>query len=1073
MGLKRASLLRNRTAISCCTLLLIAVSAAQNQPSQATSDWALPQNPAPEINLTNLNRFSGMRVSSVEVKTPVPMHEDALQQLLIQKAGEPFDKSKVRRTIQALYDTGRFADIEVQAQQSGNEIALTFRATENYFIGFVAIVGFPNPPTGQDLLNASKLQLGELFTPEKLRDALQRMKQLMETNGYYQSTITAQQAPNPATQQTDMRFQVTPGPQAVIGKVTFTGNTGRTEQQMEDISHFHPGDHVTSARLTRALQRLRSHYQGEDRLEAQVTLVDRTYHPDTNSVEYHFAVEAGAKVDVRLEGASVSRSKLKKLVPVFEENAVDDDLLNEGRRNLRDYFQSLGHFDSTVDWERQADKRNDRLNVVYSVQLGKKHKVTNVEVIGNHYFPTDLIRERLLVHPAGLVVLASGRYSESAVNHDIAAIETLYRSNGFQQVKVTREVIDDYHGDSGRMYVAYHIDEGPQTLVGRITIIGNQSIPRERFLVDSVMGQPYSENGVALDRDTISNLYFNSGFPDVQVNAEVAPDQGEPLRVNIVYRIEEGERVLVDRVLFYGLRYTRRDVVEREFRLWEGDPLSQAAELDTQRRLYDLGLFNEVDMAVQNPEGRATHKDLLVQYDEAKRYTFNYGIGFEAQTGLGVTTCPGPSNSPTVVRCKAEVAATNTIGVSPRVSFDVSRINFRGRDHTISLKSHYGRLEQRALLSYEAPRLFDKPRLKGTFNALYDNSRQIFTFRSQRLEGSVQVEQRWSRVTTTLYRFTYRLVKATELETSSQGGSNAAPALTLSEIPLLSQPVRVGIPSFTYIRDKRDNVLQTTHGNYTTADFGVASGVFGSQANFMRAYVENSTYVSFRKLGGTWVIARSTRIGVEQPYGSGLNVTAPVTPNTTCNPAATGSNAGCAGIIPLPERFFAGGANTHRGFPLNQAGPRDPVSGDPIGGGGLFLNLVELRAPPLSLPFIENNMSLVLFEDAGNVFARANDVGRSLIRWHQPDIASCIAAAQPNSTGTCNFDYLSHAIGVGIRYRTPVGPVRVDFGYNLNPPFFAERDLNCPTNTTCPANQPSPFQRQGRFTVSFSIGQTF
>jgi outer membrane protein insertion porin family len=178
-------------------------------------------------------------------------------------------------------------------------------------------------------------------------------------------------------------------------------------------------------------------------------------------------------------------------------------------------------------------------------------------------------------------------------------------------------------------------------------------------------------------------------------------------------------------------------------------------------------------------------------------------------------------------------------------------------------------------------------------------------------------------------------------------------------------------------------------------------------------------------------------------------------------------------VIPLPERFFAGGAYTHRGFPLNQAGPRDPVSGDPIGGAGLFLNLVELRMPPLKLPYIGNNMSLVMFEDAGNVFARANDIGRSLVRWHQPDIAGCQAAAQPTSTATCNFNYLSHAIGMGIRYRTPVGPVRVDFGYNLNPPFFAERDLNCPTGSVCPADQPSAFQRQRHFTVSFSIGQTF
>ena len=1051
---------------------------APSRQSPQTQQPSLPETDtpaaAPSLASTDLSRFQGMRVARVELESVVRMNPDALKQLLLQRAGEPFDKAKVRRSMQALFDTGRFADISVEAQQTPDqEVALVFRARENYFVGFITLAGEPKSPTAPELLNASKLQLGELFTADKLNEALERMKQMMQTGGYYQASITADQKPNAVTQQMDLAFHVVPGPQARLGTITFTGSPGESNGELQDIAHLHPDDQAGNQRLNRALQRLRLHFQKHDRLEAQVALVSQNYHPDTNLLDSTLRVSAGPQIELRVEGAGISRSRLKKLVPIFEEGAVDDDLLNEGRRNLREYFQSLGFFDVKADWARQLDQQKNRLTIVYTVDLGKKHKLTDVDIAGNHYFPTDVIRERLLVQPAGLIVLSYGRYNEAAMRRDEDAIASLYQTNGFRQVKVSGEAQDDYHGETGRMRVLYTIEEGPQTLVGTLNVFGNQNIARDRLQIGSLPDEPYSDSTVALDRDAISNLYFNSGYPDVRVEAEVAPVPGNPQRMNVTYRISEGERVFVDRVLMSGLHYTQPFVVERDFRLWEGDPLSQAAQLETQRRLYNLGLFNEVNMAVQNPEGRSTYKDLLVQFDEARRYTFNYGVGFEAQTGLGVTTCPGPSKSPTVVSCKAQAAAANTIGVSPRVSFDVSRINFRGRDHTLTFKSHYGRLQQRASLSYESPRWFDLERVKLTLNAFYDNSHEIFTFKSQRLEGSATIEQRWSRVTTTLYRFTYRLVKATELETSSAGGSTASPTLTLSEIPLLSQPVRVGIPSFTYIRDKRDNALASTRGNYTTGDFGVASGYFGSQANFVRAYVENSTYSSFRKAGGTWTIARSTRFGVEQPFGAGLNVPVPASPTTTCNPAATGSNTGCASVIPLPERFFAGGAYTHRGFPLNQAGPRDPVSGDPIGGGGLFLNLVEVRTPPLKLPYIENNLSLVAFEDAGNVFARANDIGRSLLRWHQPDIGGCQAAAQPSSTATCNFNYISHAVGMGIRYRTPVGPVRVDFGYNLNPPFFAERDLNCPAGTTCPADQPSAFQRQRHFFVSFSIGQTF
>ena len=124
-------------------------------------------------------------------------------------------------------------------------------------------------------------------------------------------------------------------------------------------------------------------------------------------------------------------------------------------------------------------------------------------------------------------------------------------------------------------------------------------------------------------------------------------------------------------------------------------------------------------------------------------------------------------------------------------------------------------------------------------------------------------------------------MKATEIPCSISSNPTCTtsgqtqPTLSLTEIPLLSQPVRVGMPSFTYLRDKRDNAIESTRGNFTTADFGVASGIFGSQANFTRGFIENSTYMPFRFAGGLWVFARSTRIGVEQPIGSGLNVSPP------------------------------------------------------------------------------------------------------------------------------------------------------------------------------------------------------
>jgi outer membrane translocation and assembly module TamA len=287
----------------------------------------------------------------------------------------------------------------------------------------------------------------------------------------------------------------------------------------------------------------------------------------------------------------------------------------------------------------------------------------------------------------------------------------------------------------------------------------------------------------------------------------------------------------------------------------------------------------------------------------------------------------------------------------------------------------------------------------------------------------------------------------------------------------LSLPARVGGPGFTFIRDKRDNPLESTKGNYFTLDGFVSASHFGSEADFGRALAQNSTYHAFGakgKPGREFVFARSTSIGLQQPF-SGTKVLPP----GSCPLNAAGEPT-CTDIqtIPLPEQFFAGGGNSHRGFGLNQAGPRDPSSGFPVGGTALFVNNLELRFPPVSLPYLGEGFGFAVFHDMGNVFTAPHDMLKGLLRWHQPDPAQCLPASTVNDTCITNFDnsgydYTSHAVGVGVRYKTPLGPLRFDFGYNLNPTKYFQLvpDSN---------NQPNVVtQTLRRFNVYFSIGQPF
>ncbi len=322
---------------------------------------------------------------------------------------------------------------------------------------------------------------------------------------------------------------------------------------------------------------------------------------------------------------------------------------------------------------------------------------------------------------------------------------------------------------------------------------------------------------MAGDRDTILNYYFNNGFPDATLEVSTHNEPGSEDRIAVTFTFRRADSFLSTRYWFRALVHTRPCVVQRKLRVSPSSPLSQEDMLRTQASLYDLGIFSQVDTAVQNPNGQDPSKNVLIDIREAKRYTFNYGLGLEVQTGQ-------PSASETVPQGKT--------GISPRVSLEVTRLNFRGLDHTIVFKGHLGRLQQRALISYNAPSWLGSDTLSLSFTGFYDNTLDITTFTSKRLEGSVQLHQCFGTSdqcvvsgrppTEAVYSYTYRRVQASNL------------VITSNLIPILSQPTRVGLPAVTFIRDRRDSPLESTKGTYALWTPGVAASYFGSEADFSR-----------------------------------------------------------------------------------------------------------------------------------------------------------------------------------------------------------------------------------------------
>ncbi|MBV8844701.1 MAG: BamA/TamA family outer membrane protein [Bryobacterales bacterium] len=959
----------------------------------------------------NTPDFEGKPITRIDFEPPLsgqPMPGPELDRRMALQIGAPLRMVDVRDAIEQLYATGRYSDISVDARAEENGVALRVDTVFNYFISGVNIEGEADPPNRDQLRAATKLELGRLFGGNvAINQAEQNMQERLRANGLYSANIETRVDRTNLTEEANIFFTIETGKRARFGGVEFLGETELSTSKLIRRTGWHRGlafvvlpgwREFTQSRLQSGIGRVQSTIQRGDHWQARVTLEELQFHPETNRVTPVLRIDNGPVLTVTTTGLKLSAGKLHDLVPIYQERTSDRGLLLEGERSLRNYFQSQGYFDASVEVSDHLE--DNRTAVNYDIVRGLRHKLVKIQITGNRYFDTPTLRERLSMAPAEFPRYRWGKFSQRLMDQDKNSIEYLYRSNGFRDAEVMiPRPVDNYNGKTGDLEVEIQVNEGVQWLVHSLDFRGVPEGDIERFrpILQSIPGQPFSDAAVAADRDTILTYYYNNGYSDATFDWTEMPG-ASPNEVDLTFVVALGRQQVVRNVLVRGLQTTRPGIVANRISLIPGGPMAQNEIIQSQQKLYDLRVFSKVETALQNPDGEEDSKYVLFHLDEASRYSFNAGFGAQlGRIGGGTTTLSDPAG---------------TASFSPRVSLGVSRLNTFGLGHTVGLQTLLSTIEQRVLLTYLVPQFQGNDNFSLSVSGLLDDSNDIRTFTAHRLEASIQLAQRLSRANTIQYRYTYRHV------TIPEDTLKISPEL----IPLFSQPDLTGSLSFSFIQDRRDDPANSTRGFLNTIDFGFAGSKLGSETDFTRLQLRNSTYT---RIGRDLVFARTTTFGYIQRLG------------------------GVPGI-PLAERFFSGGATTNRAFPENQAGPRDLETGFPLGGNAFLFNSLELR-----FPLIGDNVGGVLFHDMGNVYSDVNSIS---LRFRQ--------------INNQDFNYAVHGFGFGIRYRTPIGPIRVDFSLSPNSPRFVGYSGTL-DQLLAGTGTPNVPQRINTFQFHFSLGQTF
>ncbi len=916
---------------------------------------------------------TGPMVTRIAYRADAAFDTSVLKQYIAVKIGQPLSRRAVQASIKSIFATGDFRDIQVETTPDGPGVAVTFVLSLNYRIAeihFDGISGSLKDRADHDLT----VHIGDVLSLNAIDRSATAVQQGLNDIGYLEASVDPETQFERAHSRAVIIFHVTAGPQAKIGTVLVAGNVAPfTPATLIQQMRRGPGKTFNRQQARADAYLMRRFMLRRDYRKAEVRYLGDTYEKATATVALRYSAISGPKV--RVEVVGVPRHAVRGVLPFSRNQAYSEDAIEAAAQNIITLYQQRGYYNVAVDTEGRLQP-DDTWVTTFNVKPGEHFRLTAVNFTGNTKIAARKLRQVVTTAPQGGIrsffagLFHRGGVTQAQLTSDQDAIQSLYRLEGFSEATVATSVVST-NAAAGTMTVTFPITEGPQTMVASLKIEGNEQVPaRDLPALQLEAGHPFNPQLLRTDIVNLQSYYADRGNAEVQITPrmDISDDK---TNANVTYVIAEGPKIKIDDVIVRGNTYTKSSVVLREAELKKGKPFSYSSLLEAQRNLYGLGIFQRAEVQPEQAGTAVDERNVVLQVEEGKDLTVSGSLGAAKQTGVGN-------------------ALVGSVSLANRNLFGTGR--FLGMD---LVGSNNGQRRE-AFLTYREP-----------FIGPYNVPVQISIFKSDEQRTSAHIVQRGLSIEATKItrfetrwslRYEYRIADC-KIENPGDLCSQVAQAL-IPGIDRSISDVSIADITPTFFWDKRDDPIDPHRGFFTSASVEYAFHAFAAHAQFFKEYAQASYYLP---LSARTVFAVSSRLGLIQALGS--------TASDNCGESC----------IPLTERFTGGGESSHRAYSLdllgdlcseeNNPGPGcrstlvrlvnpdgSPGNVAAIGGRGLFITNLELRFP------IFASVGGALFTDIGNVFADS----------------------------TIQLNNLRYGVGAGIRYLSPVGPLRFDIGYKLH-----------------------------------------